>query len=85
MEEVEIESSGLIGVCASAGHMTTDFSADWCAAGGDPVGATPDGDESKNTPPKYIKISSTEGQATETHAPASEPLWSLGNGAGCGW
>ena len=73
-EEVAIGSSALIGVCASAGRMTTDFSVDWCAGGGEPAGTTPDGDERKNTLPNYTKISNSEGQVTVTHPPASEPL-----------
>ena len=36
-EEVATGSSALIGVCASAGRLTTNFSADWCA-GGEPAG-----------------------------------------------
>ena len=73
-EEVATGNSALIGFCASAGRLTTEFSATWCAGGREPAGATPDGDESKNTPPNYTKISNSEGQATVTHPSASEPL-----------
>ena len=37
-EEVATGIPALIGVCASAGRLTTDFSADWCAGGGEPAG-----------------------------------------------
>ena len=37
-EEVAIGSSALIGVCASAGRLTTDLSADWCAGRDEPGG-----------------------------------------------
>ena len=73
-EEIATGGSALIGFCASAGRLTTEFSADWCAGGGGPAGATPDGDESKSMPPNYTKISDSEGQATVTRPPASEPL-----------
>ena len=36
--EVATGSFALIGVRASAGRLTTDFSADWCAGGGGPAG-----------------------------------------------
>ena len=62
--------SARIGVCASTGRMATHFSASRC----EPSGATPDGGESKDTPPKYTKIRHSEGEATKSDAPRSDPL-----------
>lgn len=73
--EVEIAGSVEIDACVSRGCMATYFSASWCAAGGEPSGATPeDGGESKDMPPMYTKISHAKGRATKTDRPKSEPL-----------